>query len=534
MASGSRFALLDPDTVLGGSAAQHHSGSTPRPSRPPSPTESSAAGSPTPSLAPAYVPPSYTWNGTEYATLEEAIQASAGNIRPEFVDWVTTVTKSFLARDLAAVYNALGDKMYEQRNTARLQINGLAQQLQATQEQNRLLQERVTQAEVGLAQEKQANDTLHKNQDVLLAAVQKLSAEVTTLRTEVTGARIAGTFANTSSAPRPSALAPSSHRPKVADPPKYKGNKSGDLTLEQWLQKMGLWFRYQNIQSDEDRITTALMYLEGGAHSFMDDYAERASIGQNLGTWEEFVKRLQTGYRQMSPEKSAQQSLDELCAKQHSSMASFAEGFRLHAVKSGYANVELIRRIDQQRSREMRMVMTTVAQIQPVETTWEKYLAWALDIKMKMREDGKKYGASSNTTRTTQKDPNAMDTSTVDRKPEKMSKEQLEWQAKGLCFRCGKHPRLAKGQRCRTPKYTGYYEFPAKVSSTTARVVDEEAEEKKDTTTMTRDDFIRAATQLFDQKSGKGKGKETKEVKEVAAARIVEVEDEADFLLSTL
>lgn len=258
----------------------------------------------------------------------------------------------------------------------------------------------------------------------------------------------------------------------------------------------------------------------------MDDYAEKASLGQALGTWQVFIDRLKIGYRQLSPEKTAQQSLDDLCGKKHSSMATFAESFRLHAVKSGYSDVELIRRIDQQRNHEMRLIMTTVSQVSPtqVATTWEAYLEWALDIEMKMREQGKHMGSTSSGSRPTTKDPNAMDIDTV-RKAEKLSKEQMEWQSKGLCFRCGKHKSLRKGERCRTPKYTGFYELPPRPStSTSARVVEEETEDKD----SAREDFIRAALKKYDQRKDE-KGKE----KEVTTAHIEEV-DETDFLLSML
>ena len=83
--------------------------------------------------------------------------------------------------------------------------------------------------------------------------------------------------------------------PKIADPPRFKG-KTQDLTVEQWLQKLGIWFWYQNIVKDEDKITIALLFLEGGAQSYMDDYAKKAAEGDHLGTWDVFVDWLRSGY----------------------------------------------------------------------------------------------------------------------------------------------------------------------------------------------------------------------------------------------
>ena len=84
-------------------------------------------------------------------------------------------------------------------------------------------------------------------------------------------------------------------RPKIGDPPKFKG-KTREMTVEQWLQKLGIWFRYQNTTTDDDKITTALLFLEGGAQAYMDDYAQKAADGISLGTWDDFVRRLHNGY----------------------------------------------------------------------------------------------------------------------------------------------------------------------------------------------------------------------------------------------
>nr|VWP02187.1 Uncharacterized protein [Ganoderma boninense] len=126
-------------------------------------------------------------------------------------------------------------------------------------------------------------DVLNQNHGTLVNAIKQLQAQVNSLASHPTGIRSHGTPAH----------APS--RPKIADPPKFKG-KTPDLTVEQWFQKLGIWFRYQNITSEDDKITTALLFLEGGAQSYMDDYAQRAAEGVPLGTWNNFANRLQSGH----------------------------------------------------------------------------------------------------------------------------------------------------------------------------------------------------------------------------------------------
>ena len=332
-------------------------------------------------------------------------------------------------------------------------------------------------------------------------------------------------FTKVKSSGKVSTTGTTSSRPKVAEPPKYKGNRASDITLEQWLQKIGLWFRHHNINQDAEKITTALMYLEGGAQSYMDDYIEKAAEGVELGSWEDFVGRLKSGYRQLAPEKSAQQSLEELCAKNHSSMAKFAEDFRRFASKSGYSDTELIRRVDNQCSRDIRGVMVTHWQISPatVPTRWENYLDWVLGIEMQFRDNLNNTQTHAHTTTTTRKDPNAMDIDAM-RKPEKMSKEQLDWLSNKLCFRCGRHPFKA-GTKCRNPKYTGFYELPAtadkaKPLTSQARALTEgNTEEDK-----TKMEFLQRALEEFDRKQ---KGEPDKPID---TSRIARIDEEEDFL----
>nr|VWP00581.1 Uncharacterized protein [Ganoderma boninense] len=246
-------------------------------------------------------------------------------------------------------------------------------------------------------------DVLNQNHG-LVNAIKQLQAQVNSLASHPTGTRSQGTPTH----------APS--RPKIADPPKFKG-KTPDLTVEQWFQKLGIWFRYQNITSEDDKITTALLFLEGGAQSYMDDYAQRAAEGVPLGTWNNFANRLRSGYRELAPEKSAQQSLEEHCRKSHASLALFAENFRRFAIKSGYSDVELIRRIESQCKGDLFTTMTTHRSLSPltVPDRWEDFLDWALGIEMNYR------GVRQPTSSRPARDPNAMDIDTVC-KPEKLSK----------------------------------------------------------------------------------------------------------------
>ena len=160
-------------------------------------------------------------------------------------------------------------------------------------------------------------------------------------------------------------------------------------------------------------------------------------------------------------------------------------------------------------------------------------MEWVLDIEMKLREDRKPSTSSSQANPSkSSRDPNAMDIDAI-KKVDKLSKEQEEWIGKGLCFRCGKH-KVKRGEKCRYPKYKGFYELPPSSSpstqkSTTVRTVEQstEQDDKRE-----RDEFIQMCLAQFEPK--KGKGKETAMAAETVAARIEEITDEEDFLQRAL
>ena len=107
--------------------------------------------------------------------------------------------------------------------------------------------------------------------------------------------------------------------------------------------------------------------------------------------------------------------------------------------------MELIRRIDLQTPANIRQVQVTIKITDPqkVPTTWARYLDWVLGLEMDLRGNKDRPQASSSSIRAPA-DPNAMEVDAL-KKPQKMSKEQVEWLEKKLCFRCGKHP-YKKGQ----------------------------------------------------------------------------------------
>lgn len=508
-ASGSRYAPLPVDPLPDN---EHDNGNTPVPSRIPSPT---------PTLQPIVMPTTWTFDNVEYDSLNavlDAIHEKAGGSRSA-VENISYIASVISAQAAATCFNTLGNKIYEHANgqhELNVQIDSLIKKLIKKTTTLRDDWDTMVTLVGDLQKEneelRKENRQFERDMDQLNDNMHALLKEFRTLKNS-TVATSSGHSAGS--------------KPKVAEPPKYKGNKSSDITLEQWLQKMGLWFRHHNISGDEDKITMALMYLEGGAQSYMDDYIEKAAVGLMLGSWDDFISRLKSGYRQLAPEKSAQQSLEELCAKTHSSISKFAEDFRRFASKSGYSDVELIRRIDAQVNKDVRGIMITHRQLSPatVPTKWENYLDWVLSIEMQFRDNPNSRAHQHTPVAPRAKDPNAMDVDAI-RKPEKLAKEQETWLAEGKCFRCGKHP-YRKNEKCRNPQYKGFYELPERKAPAKSQVRNLKEEPSGDE--HSKMEYLRRALEEFEK--GKGKANETASESETVG-RIVN--NEEDFLQRVL
>ena len=222
---------------------------------------------------PAYVPPTWEWEGEQYDTLEEAVAAAGEthNIHSKYSTWVSGVIQSFINRDVAQVYNRLGDKMYEHKNmqaeineTITATFGRLQDRIDTLENENKVLWNDIGIAlsnnlaiTEGLREAKKNNDTLLQNQNTLLQGVRQLSQQITELKSQQGSStqqflnQFAPPGANVSQHTEESTG--KAQRPKIPEPPKYEGTKDKDSTLEEWLKKLGVWFRYNKISQDEDR-----------------------------------------------------------------------------------------------------------------------------------------------------------------------------------------------------------------------------------------------------------------------------------------
>ncbi|KZT04197.1 uncharacterized protein LAESUDRAFT_761322 [Laetiporus sulphureus 93-53] len=318
------------DDILHTNIESAHDGSTPRASQRNSPelalgpqdsaSQVGGPASPTPSLLPAYVPPIWEFDGHQFEHLEDALRQSAPGEVPDHIrEWVIVAMKLTVSTEVAKVYNVLGNKMYEHKKAFESLI-------QNNKSEHRL-KEGMLQMEIG------------KLKDRILVQ----DAHMTVLNDELTGTQVA--MLDTGKEMMEIKAANIKLRHELASlkasgvtPPHYSGKGS----LEDWLQQLGIWMWWNEINDDEHKITMALLHLEGGAFTYMSEYATRAAARQALGTWEDFINILKVNYRTLDPDKDVQQHLKDICGKTYPTMVSFAEQFCQWATKINLGHTALI------------------------------------------------------------------------------------------------------------------------------------------------------------------------------------------------
>jgi regulator of replication initiation timing len=313
------------------------------------------------------MPTEYGYKGTIYDTFEQAVSASATelNIPQNYVDWMTGVVEVIVQQKLAAIYNQLGGKMYEhkagqeqkmaileelgQRNAdlidqalnlekdvcaMSLELNSCLQDVNMLKQENQILHQDQNNTAKVLKRVLDENQILKTESDALRRDLSSLAASPAAFASvpptqsapvnawtftqqapwQPTAPNQAPTTATATTAPVASApftQSMASQLRNIPSPPKFSGSSDKNaVKFEEWLLKCNVYFRHIGCTDDTLCITNALMLLEGNAAAIMLDYATLAGTNQPLGTWQDFITRLETAFRQLSPDKAARQQLE--------------------------------------------------------------------------------------------------------------------------------------------------------------------------------------------------------------------------------
>jgi hypothetical protein len=147
---------------------------------------------------------------------------------------------------------------------------------------------------------------------------------------------------------------------KVAEPPLFSG-ANGKTTLQKWLNKISLWCNSQGIATDQQKIMTALTWLEGAAAKYMQPWYNKNTLGQPLGLWSDFVLELQGIYGMRDEKAGARKEIEQLFRNKslaHNNFINYAKKFRTLAQLSELEDSYLIEKLKEVLPDNLRLAIT--------------------------------------------------------------------------------------------------------------------------------------------------------------------------------
>ena len=173
-----------------------------------------------------------------------------------------------------------------------------------------------------------------------------------------------------------------SRQPKIGEPLEYHGSE-GKISFEEWLDKITLWLVHERIVTDKQRIAVAVGKLSGPAAKYMKPWIKELGKDNTLGTWEQFVRELETQYGQRDEKEGAKKELTALFNNKNLAQKNFvkyAEHFRTLGRISGYEDNLLIDKLDNVVEHDLCLVLVGYKTNNTYPEGWMEYLDMLLHL----------------------------------------------------------------------------------------------------------------------------------------------------------
>jgi hypothetical protein len=201
---------------------------------------------------------------------------------------------------------------------------------------------------------------------------------------------------------------------KYSEPPVFSGSDN-KMTLEEWLNHVALYCSSTGIVTDHQKIVCGLTRLRSPATTYMKWYYDANRRGEDLGTWDKFVKELSAIYGRRDEMQGAKDELTALWSNKNlasKDFIKFAEQYRTLARIVEYEDKVHIDKLNDVIPQELRnsLVMLKVANKLPEK--WDEFLELLLETYKALHPEKTKnsiFGnGSKKSSENTTSDPDAM------------------------------------------------------------------------------------------------------------------------------
>ncbi|PCH39313.1 hypothetical protein WOLCODRAFT_158865 [Wolfiporia cocos MD-104 SS10] len=178
-------------------------------------------------------------------------------------------------------------------------------------------------------------------------------------------------------------------RQPVDKPPQFSGkDKTGSITVKEWLQKLSMYFADTGIINEREQIIKALRTLTGVTFQYQEARINKArDPTQDLGTWKEFKDQMTNTYGKKSQEEIARKEIekyfgDEGKKKAKADFFKYAGRLRVlqsHAKTDNKMMLEKLKDCLPEKVTDAFALIEVMA-VGTIPTDWDKYLDKAIEL----------------------------------------------------------------------------------------------------------------------------------------------------------
>ncbi|THU85231.1 hypothetical protein K435DRAFT_806078 [Dendrothele bispora CBS 962.96] len=182
---------------------------------------------------------------------------------------------------------------------------------------------------------------------------------------------------------------------KIPDPPTFSGSDN-KMTLEDWLNQVALYCTHNGIATDHQRIS----------------YYDKVRLGQDLGSWLNFVKELNQIYGKRDDNEGAKDEITALWSNKglpSKDFIKYAEQYRTLACILDYQDGLHIDKLRDVIPQEFRNSLVIYEVSDSMPTNWEDYLELLLKAYKALHPEKAKSVIFGNGKKGNNSDPNAME-----------------------------------------------------------------------------------------------------------------------------
>lgn len=260
----------------------------------------------------------------------------------------------------------------------------------------------------------------------------------------------------------------------VSDVPIFSGS-SDKMKLEEWLNQISLHCATTGTVTDHQKIVCALKRLRSPASTYMKKYYDDTNAGNDLGSWEDFVKELSTVYGTRDQKEGAREEIAKLWDNKSLAQKDFityVERYRTLGKLVDYQDEVHIDRIKKCIPDELRKALVMVGLGTQIPTDWKAFLELLLKIYKELHPEKSKsmiFGRTGNGNE--EKDPDAMEIDQANKSKGKGKAKEANSSEKGearkFCHKCWANGHKATARKHNTADHRDDWKSKNQGSSTT-------------------------------------------------------------------